>query len=59
MQARTGAEPFQNSCEPEQSRKYLSHGIRNELLEEFAKKKEMCHLKRKEKKNVSRNQEAL
>jgi hypothetical protein len=22
-----------------------SHGIRNEILEEFAKKKEMCHLK--------------
>src|SRR2546421_3701978 len=25
----------------------LPHGIRNEILEEFAKKKEMCHLKGK------------
>ncbi len=25
----------------------LTHGIRNEILEEFAKKKEMCHLKGK------------
>jgi hypothetical protein len=30
-------------------RKNRAHGIRNEILEEFAKKKEMCHLKGKKK----------
>jgi hypothetical protein len=34
-----------------------AHGIRNELIEEFAKSKEMCLLIRKEK-NVTCNQEA-
>jgi len=35
---------------PHTSRRYvLAHGICNEILEEFAKKKEMCHLEGKKK----------
>jgi hypothetical protein len=36
-----------------------THGMRNELIEEFAKRKEMCLLRRKEKMNSSGNQEAV